>query len=285
MLWQREKGENGTEHLQGVVVFNTSIRLSALKNLCARAHWEPRLGTQAQAETYCSKDSTRVEGPWTVGDPPAQGQRTDLLEAVEYVKTHTINELAINHSCTFVKFHRGLTALKCAITPPRNEQTKAICFFGPTGTGKSHTVSSSYPSAYWLPQGKWFDGYSGHSVVIIDEFYGWLPFSFILRLLDKYPLLVETKGGHVQFTSRLVVFTSNNPPWEWYPNVQYKAPLRRRFEHVYRLYEQGVQPEEIGEWPTDSHPPVAPTVAISGEFESHVDHYRRASCYSNCLRR
>lgn len=76
--------------------------------------------------------------------------------------------------------------------------------------------------------GTWWDGYSGQTVVVIDEFYGWLGYDFLLRLLDRYSFAVETKGGSVSFTSKLVIFTSNKPPSEWYRNVQDLSPLLRR---------------------------------------------------------
>jgi len=76
--------------------------------------------------------------------------------------------------------------------------------------------------------GTWWDGYSGQPVVVIDEFYGWLGYDFLLRLLDRYSFAVETKGGSVSFTSKLVIFTSNKPPSEWYRNIQDLGPLLRR---------------------------------------------------------
>lgn len=81
----------------------------------------------------------------------------------------------------------------------------------------------------------WWDGYEGQQVVIIDEFYGWLGYDFILRLTDRYPLLVETKGGTVQFVSRVVIFTSNSHPRDWYPNIRDRAPFDRRFPAVFEF--------------------------------------------------
>jgi len=63
---------------------------------------------------------------------------------------------------------------------------------------------------------------------VLDDFYGWLPWDFLLRLLDRYPLLVETKGGQVQFVAKTVVITSNKPYLEWYSESFDKAPLTRR---------------------------------------------------------
>lgn len=61
-VWQKERGvggaadgaastaDAGTVHLQGYVMFNSNRRLNGLKKINARAHWERRMGTHAQAE-------------------------------------------------------------------------------------------------------------------------------------------------------------------------------------------------------------------------------------------
>ena len=68
--------------------------------------------------------------------------------------------------------------------------------------------------------------------VIIDDFYGWMPFDTLLRLTDRYPMLVDIKGGAVQFTAKRIIITSNEVPDNWYPNVsclphRWNALLRR----------------------------------------------------------
>lgn len=279
-VWQREQGENGTQHLQGYCQFDNSCRLAALKKLCPSAHWEKRRGTHEEAVAYCSKEDTRIEGPFSYGLPSTQGKRTDLDIVADVVKAGgTLEEVARLHSATFVKFFRGLTALKCTLTPPRNHFTESIVYYGATGTGKSHRAFTGYPDAYWLPQGKWFDNYSGQETVVIDEFYGWLPYSFLLRLLDKYPLLVETKGGHVQFVAKLVLFTSNTPPWEWYSSKCEQGPLKRRLAKVYHVEDRDREPTLISTWPeptysTDNASFVSHFVPTRPGYKSHSDPFR-----------
>jgi len=58
---------------------------------------------------------------------------------------------------------------------------------------------------------KWFDGYDGQPVTIIDDFRSkGVRFSFVLRLLDRYPLSVEFKGGFVNWAPRYIFITTPN---------------------------------------------------------------------------
>lgn len=109
-----------------------------------------------------------------------------------------------------------------------------ICYIGPSGTGKSRAAREAYPQAYWGPKGKWWDGYCGQETVIVDEMYGHrFSFSELLQLLDRYPFQVETKGGVRQFTSRRIVFTSNQDPQDWY-NAERTHQMRWAENPLYR---------------------------------------------------
>lgn len=85
----------------------------------------------------------------------------------------------------------------------------------------------TYPNAYWKQRSNWWDGYFNHETVIIDEFYGWLPFDLILRICDRYPLMVETKGGQVQFVAKNIIFTTNSNPVSWYKSCYFPSFIRR----------------------------------------------------------
>lgn len=89
----------------------------------------------------------------------------------------------------------------------------------------------NYPDAYWKQRSQWWDCYE-HKHVVMDDFYGWLPFDTLLRICDRYPLLVETKGGQTKFNAEVLVITSNQRPQEWYPNVSNFDAFVRRVDKV-----------------------------------------------------
>lgn len=91
-------------------------------------------------------------------------------------------------------------------------------FYGPTGTGKSQTAwQEAGPDAYPKdPRTKWWDGYVGQEHVVIDEFRGNIDIAHVLRWFDRYPVLVENKGGTIPFRATKIWITSNLAPEAWY---------------------------------------------------------------------
>lgn len=70
-IYQRERGEQGTPHLQGYVEFKSRQRLTALVGKFPGIHWTPSRGNRDRNVEYCSKNDTRDAGtePVTHGFP------------------------------------------------------------------------------------------------------------------------------------------------------------------------------------------------------------------------
>jgi len=265
-VWQAEVGANGTRHLQGYVRMQTKRSLAAMKELDATAHWEVRKGTHEQAVAYSTKDETRAAGPWRYGAEPAPGRRTDLDAVYESLKEgKTLTEISDSHFSAFVKFNRGIEKWKMLhTTKNRSWHTEVRVYWGPTGTGKSRrALHEAGPNAYWVlqpgnGQACFFDGYEGQEHVVIDEFYGWIPYAVLLKMLDRYPLMVHTKGGATNFYPKVVWITSNKSPQEWYSSCAF-APLQRRL-----LPPHGTVIEMTEGWapPGEAAPAVAQAPAV-----------------------
>lgn len=232
-----EAPTTGYEHFQGYMEFSKVVKLGSLKKRWPSAHFEPRRGTRDQARDYCMKEDTRKSGPYEFGDwsKGGQGTRNDIVSAMALVKDN-VDEIEIAEAMptVWLKYHRGLREYKRMRTVKRDFKTVVQVFYGPTGTGKSRRAYEENPDAYFKPRGDWWDGYAGQDTVVLDDFTGWLPYSFLLNLLDRYPLLVPFKGGFHQFTSRKVVITSNFRPSQWYTDKEKHptAPLLRRIEEI-----------------------------------------------------
>lgn len=237
VIWQVEKGENGTPHWQGYITFNNAKKLTFLKNRCSRtAHWEPRKGTHKQAVEYCSKEDTRLSGPFIFGEAPQQGKRTDLADLKQDLdEGFNLRQIATTHFAPYIKYARGIQSYRRLMSNSRNFKTNVTVLYGDTGVGKSKLMQTFCPLAYWKTTGdKWWDDYDFQEDVVIDEFYGWLPYAYLLRLLDRYPMYVETKGGMVNFTAKNIYLAANNPPDQWYnwsEKMKYD-PLDRRIDNL-----------------------------------------------------
>jgi len=246
LVYQLEEGEAGTRHLQGYISLKNQMQFSAFRKWFPdeRAHIEVSKGTAAQNRAYCTKEDGRIEGPWEFGIMPQQGKRSDLLVVKEKMDSGaTLKEISQDHFGSFVRYHRSFREYKLLNTQSRDWPMDVEVLYGPTGCGKSRYCLEQYPGAYWKSknsgQQQFWDGYMGEETIIIDEFYGWLAWDYLLRLLDRYPFSLDTKHGTVQCSAKKIVLTSNKHPSLWYPNSKYGwdigNPLKRRIISIREL--------------------------------------------------
>lgn len=245
-VWQLERGEQGTEHLQAYVYLKQQVAFSTLKKLYPRAHIEAAKAAPQKAIAYCMKEETRVDGPWERGDRPVQGQRNDINTAVECLrdslgKRKPFLAVCEEHPEVAVKFHKGLQFVANQLVPPRTAPPEVVVFYGPTGCGKSRAAREMCPEAWvWNPaKGQWFDGYLGQHEAIFEEFRGQIPYAMMLSVLDRYTHEHQVKGGMVDFVAQRIAITSPMPPENWYPRQCEKTDsvdqLLRRITRVVQL--------------------------------------------------
>ncbi|ABI54257.1 replication-associated protein [Finch circovirus] len=226
----KEKGEQGTPHLQGFLHLKKKQRLKQMKELIPRAHFERARGSDEDNEQYCGKEGDVI---LTIG-VPSKGNRSDLAGAVAAVKAgRGMAEVAREFSLAYVRYGRGLRDLALLIgQKPRDFKTEVIVLTGPSGCGKSRWANEQEGTKFYKMKGDWWDGYSNEDMVIIDDFYGWIPFCELLRLCDRYPHKVPVKGSYVEFTSKKIIITSNTHPDHWYNEE--KCYLQALFRRINR---------------------------------------------------
>lgn len=233
-------------HWQGYVEFKKPQRLAALKKLIPAAHWEVRRGTREQALEYCRKEESRIRGPFYAGLPwgtGGQGCRTDLQEVKRKIDEGASElRIADEHFAVWCRHSRAFREYRRLKVTNRNWKTQVIMLIGDPGTGKSKKVNDEYPGAYWKQRSIWWCGYEGQEHVVLDDFYGWLPFDILLRICDRYPLLVETKGGQVTFLAKTVLITSNKEPCEWYDTKKCNMEALYRRVDQWWVFKDGYPP-------------------------------------------
>lgn len=233
----------GTPHLQCYIEYKQQVWVSTMKNMISQkcAHIEPRYANSSpeQAAKYCKKDDDYHE--W--GEISHQGKTSELTAVVEMITDGLpLRQVARTYPEQYVRFHKGLRALKCELIEPRNELPEVIVYYGETGVGKSKLAREITEDSYvWGPENdKWFDGYQGEKHVIFEEFRGQLPFGQMLRLLDRYDCKVQYKGGMCEFAGNKIVITSPVHPKYWYEGLAHNDgklnQLMRRITKVEEMF-------------------------------------------------
>ncbi len=221
-VWGHEVGESKTPHLQGYMELKKKTSFSVIKRtLFGRAHIEPRRGTAQEAADYCKKDD---EEPFEEGQISAPGTRTDIAYMRDLAKAETKNADALDKCPQIMKYVRGWQFAKQVYAQQATAAFRKLTttvLWGPGGCGKTRYVMDKYgPENVFImdrPAGAiWYDGYEGQDVLLIDDFYGWMPWGHFLRVLDGYQLRLPIKGGFAWARWTKVYITSNKHPDDWY---------------------------------------------------------------------
>ena len=225
----KETGKNGTPHLQGFATFNTMRRLSAMKKINDRAHWEVASSISRINHEHCVKGSQPKEewddlntsgrncgvdaDVFEKGKCPSQGQRTELECACDSLNSGaSMKTIAKEFRSTFAHNYKGLQAHQLiTLDGHYSDTTRGVRIWGPSGVGKSSKVWKDYgDSLFDKPQNKWFDGYAGEETILIDDFdkKGACLSHYLKRWADHYPCTGETKGGTVHLRHHHLIITS-----------------------------------------------------------------------------
>jgi hypothetical protein len=242
--------ETARLHLQGYLYASRKIGGVKVKEYLGdnTAHLEGARGSPIQNRDYCTKQETRVEGPWEEGAIPAgQGSRSDIENAITTINNGgSWADIVENHTAVAIRYPGGIRAvLSHRSTPVEHfRQVSVFVYWGETGTGKTRRAVENCIAnneGYYILRNHggnsvWFDGYNGEPNLIIDEFYGWIKFGMLLTYLDGYRTVVPVKGSTMWAAWTTVYITSNRPYKEWYNSdrisqAQWGA-LERRFTDI-----------------------------------------------------
>lgn len=227
MVFGREKGENGTPHIQGFVTFKQPKRFKGLQKMMPGFHIAPAL-SQESGFNYCLK-----ELDYEIDDRRTPGKRNDILEMKDKIdQGYSKEKLWDENFESMVHCHKGMYEYKQLKDKKRKRpELEVIWITGKSGSGKSTWADKHYPDAYWLTpsDGKiWWDGYDGEDCVVIDDFRAnFYTYEGLLKLLNsrgKYR--INIKGSSGWLTCSTIIFTSVEHPKEMY--TMYDHQLERR---------------------------------------------------------
>ncbi len=196
-VFQHETGESGTPHLQGYAEFHQRKRLTAVRRLLPRAHWEIKRGGRSEARAYCLKDDrtpgheSHEVGQW-VPSRADDSAASRLGICAEMIKNGaSLKRVAEEHPEAYIRYHKGFRALKNVQSFVREDPPEVTLYYGPTGAGKTGRVFRDHGEDLWdsgIVGGLWFDEYDNHDDVLFDDFGGasskW-PLLAFLRVIDR----------------------------------------------------------------------------------------------------
>lgn len=265
-VFQIEVGESGTKHVQGYICFLSRKRFTTVKALLGeKVHLETTRGTPAEASGYCKDPAKRhpdhADFLFEKGDlpKPAPGRRTDIIEIKRLIDEGKHPDAIAGEDEYFGSIrsaYRFYDHYYNSRVEPRRKYPNALVLWGDSGAGKT-LATALLRRAYFSPIGSsgsaWFNGYDPrqHRIVVFNEFHGSkCSLTELLQWLDNTPLMVNTKGGLVQFAPELLIFTSNLPPREWYgfDDAEKKLAhpyeaLERRLTHVWEYKKTPPNPD------------------------------------------
>jgi len=245
IIFQEERcPTSGAPHLQGFLRLDTARDIDRVKRMFGdeRQHVHLEISVSPfKAVEYCRKGETRMGECYEEGDLVfEQGKSSELAEVIELIRNgSSYREIAEQYPKQCILHSRGLQSTQFWLGTPTSFRTlNNYVLSGSSGVGKTRSVYATRDRVYKLDRSAssgnvWFDGYDGQSTLLIDDFYGWIPYGQLLNILDGYTLRLDIKGGHTWAGWTSVIITSNKSPHEWYRDFSAgcSPALARRLHH------------------------------------------------------
>lgn len=235
----------GSEHNQGYVQMYKQARWTAIQKMFnSKCHFEVCRGSVKDNDTYCSKENVYTK----LGDFVSRGYRSDLHNIKDDLKEGKgLYDIMENYTGDFLRYHSGIGKMKELIDKKKRQeigykQPEVTVLYGKAGEGKTNYIYSKYGyenvfkiSRYDDPKFM-FNGYENERVLVLDDFYGGIQYSYLLQLLDGYPLDLNVKNGVRYNYFDKVYITSNDLPYKWY-SKGIQDNLKRRIKSCLEVSE------------------------------------------------
>lgn len=233
ILWakgQLEECQDGRKHWQLVWCFNDSVRggVAITRMGCSFIAY----CISKKANDYVWKDASSLGRRFEIGQLPfKRNSKPDYQRVKDLVKVGDLDHPDIPPDM-YLRMYGTFRKIAMDHMVAEGIEKEVVVYHGPTQVGKSYRAwfeagQDAYPKT---PTTKFWDGYRGQANVVIDEFYGQIDISHMLRWLDRHPCLVESKGSGTPLKAKKIWLTSNHHPKDWYPSAsefQLEALLRR----------------------------------------------------------
>lgn len=251
------------KHVHLAITYPKTKRRTAVAKELGNAHTEEMRGTKEQALDYVNKEGKFQEKGEKIlakiGDPNRlkdnTGMRVDynrirlLIDSGE-MNASNLNELAFIHGTSpgqvdsIKSFYRDYMLAKADLMGNLRE-VKVIYVEGQSGSGKTYLALQNYKDAFIADTSEKtafpFNGYQGQKTLILDELRpGVFKPAELFRILDRYKLLLNVKGGQFPAMWTTVIICTACPLYDWFKKKEDNEGqdnnreqfLRRIHEHL-----------------------------------------------------
>ncbi len=237
LAWGKEVcPSTGKEHNQGYVQFFKQSRFSSFqKMITSKCHGELIRGSIQDNEDYCSKEKNFTK----LGIFVSRGYRSDFHNIKDDMKNGAdVNEIMENYTGDFIRYHSGIEKMKGLIDKTTRMDWRDVsvtAIVGLAGSGKTRYVLDKHKKEnvfivdQKMMETDFWGNYNGEEVLLIDDFNGWIRYSYLLRILDGHPLWLNIKNSNTYANWKFVYMTSNTLPKCWYCDVKWNLMRRIQF--------------------------------------------------------
>lgn len=233
----------GTPHLQGYIVWKNATTFRKVhRKLGGRVALFVARGNAVQNEQYVRKTREKDEVPnedvYEFGTRPMTNQEKGKVERERYGAAKMLaveGKLDEIDPDIFIRHYSTLKRIRddYILTQELDDiELDHEWLWGESGSGKSYTARNRYPTAFLKACNKWWDGYRGEDVVLIEDFdkkHDVLCHHMKIWA-DRYPFPAEVKGSSIKIRPKKLVVTSNYHPSTIWSDPSDLEPILRRFK-------------------------------------------------------
>lgn len=215
--------ETGNPHLQGYCNFQNDKSGRQMKEMIPGGSFRKATAGDVCNYIYCSKPASRDPAfgdfLFESGKRPMTQKEKGQCNKERWAKTRQLAKEGKFEEVDdelFIRYKRTLEAIANENKPAAPGQSELLheWYYGVPGNGKSTRAKDDHPGYFDKDLNKWWSGYNGEDVVVVDEF---SPQQIHLTQLLKrwageWKFSAETKNGTIVIRPKKIIVTSNYHP-------------------------------------------------------------------------
>lgn len=233
----QEAHKDGFPHLHAFIRYEKRVDFNPKLWDIAGHHgnYQPAKSWQAVLG-YCKKGGNFIANIDTESAKSKKAARNLELLTEQPKQLIDSGSIGVFQLSSLIKARASYTLLYDAIT---TDDVRGVWVTGLSGAGKSHFVRSRHPAneLFLKSQNKWWDGYSGESFVLLDDFdHQGVCLSHYLKIwADRWGCSGEIKGATINLRHTTFYVTSQYTVDELWPGNEFeevREAISRRFQFI-----------------------------------------------------